>query len=416
MEQRRRLRARDVFERVFPERQIYHRSGGTVRFVSLSPWRQALLATGAAAVVGWSVYATVKVVLQGHQSWTKELEAEKVKDKYERWLQEARAKESAALALLDERTAAFQRATVEFENRHETLKTLLGVAGGIEQSPSETTRATLSSNGSRILSEVTIDEADPREGRSKLAFQDVGDATVASNQLSGRLERLRAEQSAFLDQAEDAAVARTEKLRGVLRMTGVGVARAVGEEGGVGGPLVELGPELTARLTAETDPEFAKRVAQVAARLQEMRTFENVARSTPLAVPVQGAYRQTSGYGLRFDPFNRRPAFHAGLDFAGAHGAPIVAGAPGTVSFAGVRSGYGYVVEIDHGHGFKTRYAHLSAIFVRVGDRIGIGTRVGAMGSTGRSTGTHLHYEVWFRGQSRDPMNFLKAGRYVHEG
>ncbi len=416
MEQRRRVRARDVFERVFPERQIYHRSGGTVRFVSLSPWRQALIATGAAAIVGWSIYATVKVVLQGHESWTEELQAEKERDRYERWIKEAQAKESLARTLLEKRTTDFERKTMEFESRHETLKALLGVAGGMSANPAESARATLSSNGARMLSNVTIDEADPREGRSSSASLALGEATMASNQWSVRLDQLRAEQSQFLDDAEDAAVARTEKLRSVLRMTGVGVARAVGEEDGVGGPLVELSPELTARLAVETDPAFSQRVAQVAARLQEMRSFENVARATPLAVPVQGGYRQTSGYGLRFDPFNRRPAFHAGLDFAGAHGAPIVAGAPGTVSFAGVRSGYGYVVEIDHGHGFKTRYAHLSAISVRVGDRVGIGTKVGAMGSTGRSTGTHLHYEVWFRGQSRDPINFLKAGRYVHEG
>ena len=95
--------------------------------------------------------------------------------------------------------------------------------------------------------------------------------------------------------------------------------------------------------------------------------------------------------------------------------APVVATSPGVISFAGVKSGYGNVVEIDHGHGFKTRYGHMRDIQVSRGERVAIGQRIGSMGSTGRSTGTHLHYEVWFRGRAVDPINFLRAGRHVHE-
>jgi murein DD-endopeptidase MepM/ murein hydrolase activator NlpD len=95
--------------------------------------------------------------------------------------------------------------------------------------------------------------------------------------------------------------------------------------------------------------------------------------------------------------------------------APVVATSPGTVVFAGTRNGYGFCVEIDHGHGFKTRYAHLRDIQVQPGERVAIGQRIGSMGSTGRSTATHLHYEVWFRGRAVDPVNFLRAGRHVHE-
>ena len=93
----------------------------------------------------------------------------------------------------------------------------------------------------------------------------------------------------------------------------------------------------------------------------------------------------------------------------------IHATAPGIVSFTGVRSGYGNTVEIDHGHGFKTRYAHLAVISVGVGQQVGVGQRIGGMGSTGRSTGTHLHYEVWVNGRVQNPERFLKAGAYVHE-
>ena len=94
---------------------------------------------------------------------------------------------------------------------------------------------------------------------------------------------------------------------------------------------------------------------------------------------------------------------------------PITATAPGVISFTGVRSGYGNTIEIDHGNGFKTRYAHLAAISVGVGQHIGVGQRIGGMGSTGRSTGTHLHYEVWVNGRAQNPLRFVKAGDYVQQ-
>lgn len=187
-----------------------------------------------------------------------------------------------------------------------------------------------------------------------------------------------------------------------------------GGEEEVGGPLVPQ--DFVAYLRdSGLNPAFAERVAQVAARVTEARRLSDVANATPLAPPVAVDYRETSGYGGRVDPFTGRPAFHSGLDLAAFERAPVVATSPGTVVYAGTRSGYGYTVEIDHGHGFKTRYAHLRDIQVRTGERVAIGQRVGSMGSTGRSTATHLHYEVWFRGRAVDPVNFLRAGRHVHE-
>jgi murein DD-endopeptidase MepM/ murein hydrolase activator NlpD len=124
---------------------------------------------------------------------------------------------------------------------------------------------------------------------------------------------------------------------------------------------------------------------------------------------------RTSTFGVRKDPFTRRPAFHAGQDFAGAMMTPIRATGPGVVAFTGQRTGYGNVVEIDHGGGFKTRYAHLAAIGVSVGQRVAINQRIGAMGSTGRSTGPHLHYETWVNGRVQDPTRFLRAGEHVQQ-
>jgi len=116
---------------------------------------------------------------------------------------------------------------------------------------------------------------------------------------------------------------------------------------------------------------------------------------------------------MRKDPFNNRPAFHGGVDFGAYRLAPIVATADGVVKFVGRNGGYGRTVEIDHGHGFVTRYAHLEKTYVKKGTFVKKGAKIGGMGSTGRSTATHLHYEIFFQGHDYDPDKFLKAGRYV---
>jgi murein DD-endopeptidase MepM/ murein hydrolase activator NlpD len=265
-------------------------------------------------------------------------------------------------------------------------------------------------DGARIIMAASIDEAEPRQSRA-IAAEPYQVTTVG---FRARPDRLEGDQEQLLAEIEDEVVAQSEQTRGVLRLTGVSTATLTGPEADAGGPLVPQ--DFVAYLRdSGLNPAFADRVAQVAARVTESRRLEGVANSTPLAAPVAVDYRETSGYGQRIDPFTGRAAFHSGLDMAAFERAPVVATSPGTVVYAGTRSGYGYTVEIDHGHGFKTRYAHLRDIQVQRGDTVAIGQRVGSMGSTGRSTATHLHYEVWFRGRAVDPVNFLRAGRHVHE-
>ncbi|MCZ6846993.1 MAG: M23 family metallopeptidase, partial [Alphaproteobacteria bacterium] len=115
----------------------------------------------------------------------------------------------------------------------------------------------------------------------------------------------------------------------------------------------------------------------------------------------------------RRDPFNNRLAMHPGLDFASRKKIAVHVTAPGTVAFVGWNGGYGKVVEVDHGLGIRTRFAHLSRIFVKRGQNLEFREKVGLVGSTGRSTSTHLHYEVMVDGQQLDPANFLRAGQYV---
>ena len=136
----------------------------------------------------------------------------------------------------------------------------------------------------------------------------------------------------------------------------------------------------------------------------------------PYRKPVIGEVEFTSGFGVRSDPFLGRPAMHTGLDFRAATGDPVRATANGKVVSSGWTGGYGRMVEIDHGNGLSTRYGHLSEIHVKIGDVIKIGQVIGAVGSTGRSTGPHLHYETRIDGDAVDPQKFLRAGVRLSSG
>jgi len=140
-----------------------------------------------------------------------------------------------------------------------------------------------------------------------------------------------------------------------------------------------------------------------------------VLRTLPLAAPVD-RYQLNSTFGIRRDPFNGRLAMHEGIDLANARLSPVLATSPGIVVFAGWKGSYGRMVEIDHGLGVHTRYGHLARIDVKVGQAVDYRDQIGLLGSSGRSSGAHVHYEVRIDGRPLDPMNFLKAGRYVFKG
>jgi murein DD-endopeptidase MepM/ murein hydrolase activator NlpD len=146
---------------------------------------------------------------------------------------------------------------------------------------------------------------------------------------------------------------------------------------------------------------------QALARLDLVRRH---ASKLPIGYPAPGR-EITSRFGNRRDPFIGRLAFHGGIDFRTPKGTPIFSSGTGIVVHAGRNGGYGKMVEIDHGNGITTRYAHLSAVEVREGDPVAIGARIGKAGSTGRSTGPHLHYEVRRNGSAVDPIRFLKAAK-----
>jgi murein DD-endopeptidase MepM/ murein hydrolase activator NlpD len=226
-------------------------------------------------------------------------------------------------------------------------------------------------------------------------------------QLQRSLEVLEGKQIHVLDRLSRAAEARLGNLRDAVREAGLNPdgLEAPLHKGGMGGPLVPI--------TEAKKTLFEGLMDRVQTGLERLRHFERAVVALPFARPVPGDVDLTSGFGYRIDPFTRGPAMHTGLDFRAEHGAPVRAGGAGQVVAAEYAGGYGNMVEIDHGNGVTTRYAHLSAIAVSAGETVAAGAVLGRAGSTGRSTGPHLHYETRIDGEAVDPQRFLRAGTRI---
>ncbi len=206
-----------------------------------------------------------------------------------------------------------------------------------------------------------------------------------------------------------------EEMEKTLVMTGLNVESMISaaEKDGIG----KGGPFLPDPATGadETEQKLLTNVATLDDEVARWEKMQVVLRSVPLAAPVDHYYI-SSGFGARVDPFNGARARHEGLDMVGTLRSDVLATAPGTVIHAGWKGNYGRVVEIDHGLGIVTLYAHLDSVAVKVGDVVDYRQLVGKLGSSGRSSGPHCHYEVRYNDKPLDPMGFLKAGRYVFKG
>ncbi|MEP4377441.1 MAG: peptidoglycan DD-metalloendopeptidase family protein [Alphaproteobacteria bacterium] len=229
--------------------------------------------------------------------------------------------------------------------------------------------------------------------------------------LSARLVSLETAQVGIVSRLGETADQGGEALRKTLDLAGLDVdrlldrmARAAGEGRGVGGPFLAI----------ENSPGggLAQQIATVERRIDDLHSLQSLMEHLPLAAPLT-EYRVTSNFGRRLDPFTKRLAFHSGMDMASRRKAPVRVTSPGVVTFVGWKGGFGKMVEVDHGLGVRTRYGHLSAIFVKRGQELDFREKVGLIGSTGRSSGEHLHYEILVDGRQNDPSNFIKAGQYV---
>ncbi len=229
-------------------------------------------------------------------------------------------------------------------------------------------------------------------------------AGVRVAEVERTLDRFEHQQSRTLSRLATLAETEAAKAKRVLGRLGFRVAEAptpkprpANAAGGVGGPYIPADPI-----------DMADRADHALARLGEIR---RAAAFLPLGRPMRGDTVQTSGFGSRMDPFLGAPAFHSGVDFRADVGDPVRVTGPGTVIAAGAQGGYGLAVDVDHGNGVVTRYGHMSRVSVDRGQRLMAGDVVGLAGSTGRSTGPHLHYETRVAGVAVDPASWLEAGK-----
>ncbi|MFT3808857.1 MAG: peptidoglycan DD-metalloendopeptidase family protein [Micropepsaceae bacterium] len=486
-------RARERVTRLFPERQIYHRSDGRVQFVVLTPRFQIAGVLIGLSCLGWIAYASVMTAFKDEIVAAKEEKLRQVQTHYEAELARMRldyddlsgklalAEErfETSVAAIEKRQTDLQTAMVEQEGAGEALDEVmqraatvraLGLgpdapaisseedpeaAGGIEEhdhadetaAPAEAAPApapaatktetapaapadkqALLDNGAppplplakpdavRVAEAHPVEEAAedhaalPAEASEFLATGRNRAAGESFAALATRLEDVIGEQQTAAAALAAAAAEKENSLRDVLTIAGMNAdAIAPRLPDAQGGPYIPMGVDAAKADLFARDPNLD--VAD--ATLARVATLQTAMLAIPLANPLPSVTRISSGFGGRSDPFNGGRAFHSGLDFKSGMGAPIIATAPGVVTIAEWHGGYGRMVEIDHGYGLKTRYAHLSSIDVVEGQKVAFGEKVGGLGSTGRSTGPHLHYEVWYDGQARNPWNYLKAGANV---
>lgn len=217
------------------------------------------------------------------------------------------------------------------------------------------------------------------------------------------LASLGARQAEALNAIEAEVDQRTARTKKAIAELGPRLAPARTPPVPAGGPFIPY--------TGAPYDSFMQQVSRIRLSAEEHIRLTKQLEGLPILLPVDGPAEITSGYGARVDPFVKRLAMHAGVDFRGESGDPVVASAAGTVVSAEWHRAYGLMVEIDHGNGLSTRYAHLSAILVKEGARLSAGTVLGKIGSTGRSTAPHLHYEVRLYGDPIDPRRYIRAGR-----
>jgi murein DD-endopeptidase MepM/ murein hydrolase activator NlpD len=225
--------------------------------------------------------------------------------------------------------------------------------------------------------------------------------------IEASLDRVDRREGALLAQLQARYEGKARKMQSVLAQ--LGLKLNANPPPGMGGPFVPVA------LPSESQ-SFERALTRVNIARAYADKLSATLVSVPVREPVTGEIDFSSPYGVRVDPFLHVPAMHTGIDFRGTYGEPAHATAAGTVTSAGWNGGYGQMVEIDHGNGLATRYGHLSEIDVRVGQSVRIGQVVGRIGSTGRSTGPHLHYETRVDGEAVDPQKFLKAGATLFGG
>ena len=435
MRQRITQRIDRFWSRYFPERRVFLKSDEDTRFIRLRPSVQASVFFVLASLLAWVIIATSILVMDNIGAGNFREQALRDQESYQQRLQymsqerDIRAEEATkAQRRFDE--ALEQVSIMQSELLDADLKRRELIAA-LETTQTKMRRVLQDSNAAK--QELSILKSDNPELVAQLNQSNSGAnsdqlsfLTKTLNDTASERDRLEREAQAALGkvneiemelrlaeerneqifrQIEEAMTVSIEPLNKMFRAVGknpdtiIDVIRK--GYSGYGGPMTKLSSH-------GSDPTMEElRANAILNDLDEMNIYRIAVEKIPFANPLKSAYRYTSGYGRRWG------RMHYGTDFAAPHGTPIYASADGVVVHAGWASGYGRLVKIKHEFGYETRFGHLSKIRVNVGQKVSRGERIGDMGNTGRSTGTHLHYEIRINGNAINPMKYLEAGHDV---
>lgn len=432
-------------ERTFPEQRLYLRSDRSTRYLRLTPGRQVAIMAGGGAVFLWAVFVSAALLVNMFSAGSSAQQAAMRQQDYEarlaslsaerdkRAMETQTAQERFYIAL--EQISAQQTALLASEDRRKELETGIEVIQRtLRKVMKERDRAAIQSD--KLLAELqaatgsvttqageaeeievtldylntaldqTVDQRDRMISETEKMEQKVADLKHDAKLQEERNQRIFSR----LEEAVTVSISPLEKLfEGVGLSTDKLLEDVKAGYSGMGGPLTPL----AVSTKGEPEDPTSYRANLLLADLDKINMLRIAAERVPLAIPVKSSFRFTSGYGWRKHPTAGTMRMHDGTDFASAIGTPIYATGDGVVTFAGWAGGYGRVIKIRHAMGFETRYAHLAKFRVKKGQRVSRGDRIGDMGTSGRSTGSHVHYEVRIGGKSVNPMKFIKAGRDV---
>ncbi|WP_204355291.1 M23 family metallopeptidase [Roseovarius amoyensis] len=432
------IRFHTWLEARFPERRVFLRSESDTRFIRLKPGTQLIALLGVSAFVAWTIIATAVLLMDSIGSGNFREQAKRDQRTYEARLnaleseRDLRAHEAAAaqqrfssaleqISMMQSQLLASETRRREMETGIEVIQsTLRRAMKERDAARAEAADLTLALQESRpdtrpgqdapalaatmqVLTTALADTARERDRISENATLALQDA----DEMAMQIRLMQDQNDQIFRQLEDAMTISVEPLKKMFSAAGMDTEYMLDTVrrgySGLGGPSLPLSFSTRGE---EPSPE-ALRANRILNQMDRLNLYRIAAQKVPLAIPVKTRFRYTSGFGMRWG------RMHNGTDFAGDHGAPIYATADGVVTHAKWLSGYGRLVKIQHDFGFETRYAHMSRIRVREGQRVSRGDRIGDMGNTGRSTGTHLHYEVRVDGKAVNPMTYIKAARNV---
>ena len=426
-----------ALERRFPEKRLFLRSDTETRFIRLKPETQLLAWAGSSLIVGWTIIATAILLMDSIGAGNFRAQAQRDKMIYEERLnalsseRDMRAAEAVAaqnrFSAALEQISLMQTELLNSEDRRRELETGLEVVQSTlrrtmqERSEARETLASLETSindgtggaGGAITEELTgtVDIlaaalADTADERDRIAA-DAQFALSHAAELEARIQQMDQRNDEIFRQLEEAMLVSVEPLDDMFRAAGMDPDNLINQVrrgySGTGGPLTPLS---FSTMGGEPDAD-GLRANAILNSMDRINLYRIAAERAPFDMPVKSDFRFTSGFGQRWG------RLHAGTDFAAPVGTPIYATADGVVTSAGWSSGYGRLIKIQHEFGIETRYAHLNQIRVSVGQRVSRGDRIGDMGNSGRSTGSHLHYEVRVGGNPVNPMIYIRAGRDV---